>query len=204
METNFSNAQTSHTSINQWQIAYRSFGQGTPILIYNRFRGILDTWDPLFLDTVAEKHTIVIFDYPGVGDSEGELSTNLEDVASIGIQLMISLGFEKFNVAGWSYGGLVAQAALFINKEMVVKAVLIGTNPPGENEIPFEKSFFEHALKPENNLEDEIAIFFEPASTASKNAAKASHERIAKRLDKTKIPATQDLFQRYFGGSAYM
>jgi pimeloyl-ACP methyl ester carboxylesterase len=204
MNTNFSNSQTEFVSINQTQIAYRRFGQGSPILFYNRFRGILDTWDPLFLDTLASKHLIVLFDYPGIGDSDGILSTNINEVAEVGIKLMDMLGFEIFHVAGWSYGGLIAQAALFTNKTRVQKAVLIGTNPPGNNKVPFEKSFFEHALKPTNDLEDEITIFFEPNSVISKAAAKASHERIEKRLDRNKIPSNQEQFQRYFGGSADM
>lgn len=202
MNMNFSNSETVFASINQSEIAYRKFGFGAPILFYNRFRGILDTWDPLFLDSLASKHTIVLFDYPETGDSKGTFSTNLQEVASVGIELMTFLGFEKFDVAGWSYGGLVAQAALFTNKDRILKTVLIGTNPPGENAVPFEKSFFEHALKPENDLDDETVIFFEPTSEVSRVAAEASHERIAKRLDKNKIPATSELFQKYFGGSA--
>jgi pimeloyl-ACP methyl ester carboxylesterase len=204
METNFSSSQTTFASINNWQIAYRKFGKGTPVLFYNRFRGVLDTWDPLFMDALAAKHEIILFDYPGIGDSEGELSTNINEVADMGIKLMDHLGFNTFHVTGWSYGGLVAQAALFTNKTRIQKAVFIGTNPPGNNETPFEKIFFEHALKPSNDLDDEIAIFFEPTSEESKKAAKASHDRIAKRLDASKIPAKQEVLQKYFGGSAHI
>ncbi len=202
MESNFSASVTRFKNINNRNMAYRLFGKGLPILIYNRFRGILDTWDPLFLDTLAMSYQIVLFDYPGIGDSEGELSTNIVEVAQDGILLMTELGFETFHVAGWSYGGLVAQAALFTNKTRVQKAVLIGTNPPGINETPFEKAFFEHALQPTNSLEDEIVIFFEPESKASRAAAKASYDRISKRLDRNKIPVSQEVFQRYFAGSA--
>lgn len=199
-----SDAETQFSNIDGVQIAYRSFGTGTPILFYNRFRGILDTWDPLFLDTLASEHTIVLFDYPGIGDSEGELSSNILEVASVGTKLMEHLGYDQYNIAGWSYGGLVAQAALFLNKERVLKAVLIGTNPPGNNEVPFDKSFFERALKPVNDLEDETVAFFEPSSEKSKAASKASFERIAKRLDRSKVPSTPDKFQKYFDSSAVM
>lgn len=202
METNFSNSETDYSSINEWQIAYRIFGQGTPILFYNRFRGILDTWDPLFLDSLAAKHTVVLFDYPGTGDSEGEMSSDIQEVASVGMKLMEILGFGKFNVAGWSYGGLVAQTALFMDKKKIEKAVLIGTNPPGINEVPFDKAFFEIALKPVNDLQDETTAFFEPASEESRALSKASFDRIAPRLDRTKVPSTAEKFQKYFEGSA--
>ncbi|TFF35496.1 alpha/beta fold hydrolase [Mucilaginibacter psychrotolerans] len=202
METQSFNAQTEFADLGGNKIAYRIFGQGSPLLFYNRFRGILDTWDPLFLDTLAEQHTIVLFDYPGIGDSAGDLPLDITEVAGIGTLLMDHLQIDKFDVAGWSYGGLVAQTALFLNKERIGKAVLIGTNPPGINEVPFDKSFFEKALKPANDLEDEYTLFFEPASEKSRATADLSHERIAKRLDRSKIPSTPEKFQRYFGGSA--
>lgn len=204
MEKNFSKSDTKFITINGLSLAYRQFGDGVPILFYNRFRGILDTWDPLFLDSLSTLHTIILFDYPGIGDSEGTLSSDILEVADVGVKLMDLLKYEHFHVAGWSYGGLVAQAALFMNKNRVKKAVLIGTNPPGINEVPFDKSFFERALKPINNLEDETVAFFEPSSEKSKAASRASFDRIAVRLDRSKIPATPDKFQKYFDGSAAM
>jgi pimeloyl-ACP methyl ester carboxylesterase len=164
MDTNFSNSETKFATVNGLALAYRKFGQGMPILFYNRFRGILDTWDPAFLDVLAANYTIILFDYPGIGDSKGELSSDILEIASVGVKLMDNLRIENFHVAGWSYGGLVAQAALFIHKNRVQKAVLIGTNPPGINEVPFDKSFFERALKPVNDLDDETVTFFEPSS----------------------------------------
>lgn len=204
MDTNFSNSETKFTTVNGLALAYRKFGQGPPVLFYNRFRGILDTWDPAFLDALAANYTIILFDYPGVGDSQGELSPDILEIASVGVKLMDNLHIEYFHVAGWSYGGLVAQAALFMHKNRVQKAVLIGTNPPGINEVPFDKIFFERALKPINDLDDETVTFFEPSSASSRNAAKVSFERISRRLDRGKIPATPDKFQKYFDGSAVM
>jgi pimeloyl-ACP methyl ester carboxylesterase len=204
MNSSFSNSENQTISINDAKITYRSFGQGSPILFYNRFRGILDTWDPLFLDSLSSEHTIVLFDYPGIGDSEGEFSSDITEMASVGIKLMEQLGYAQFSVSGWSYGGLVAQAALFLNKDKVQKTILIGTNPPGINEVSFDPAFFERALKPENDLDDETVIFFEPTSELSRAAAKASNERISKRLDRSKIPSTPDKFQHYFEGSAMM
>jgi pimeloyl-ACP methyl ester carboxylesterase len=194
-------AETQFAEINHNKIAYRRFGEGTPLFFINRFRGILDTWDPLFVDALAEKNTVILFDYPGIGNSEGELPLNIFEVAEIVPALADYLGIDKFNVLGWSYGGLVTQTVMFQNPERVLKTVLIGTNPPGENKIAIEPVFFEHALKPENNLEDEYYLFFEPASEKSRKAAKESHDRIAQRLKRVLIPSTPELFQRYFAGS---
>lgn len=202
MKTTALNAETQFAEINNHKIAYRKFGNGTPLFFVNRFRGVMDTWDPLFLDSLAEKNTVILFDYPGIGNSEEELPLDIFEVAGAVPALADHLGMKKFNVLGWSYGGLVAQTVTFQNPDRVLKTVLIGTNPPGENAIAIEPVFFEHALKPINDLDDEYYLFFEPASEKSRQAAKESHDRIAQRLDRGLIPSTQEVFQRYFAGSA--
>jgi Predicted hydrolases or acyltransferases (alpha/beta hydrolase superfamily) len=201
MKTTALNAETQFAEINQNKIAYRQFGSGIPLFFINRFRGVMDTWDPLFLDLLAEKNTIILFDYPGIGNSEGELPLDILEVSSTVQALANHLGIERFNVLGWSYGGLVTQAVTFQNPERVLKTVLIGTNPPGENITPIEPVFFEYALKPINDLDDEYYLFFEPNSEKSRAAAQQSHSRIAQRLNRDLIPSTQEVFQRYFAGS---
>jgi len=201
MKTTALKAETQFAEINSNKIAYRKFGNGKPLFFINRFRGIMDTWDPLFLDSLAENNEIILFDYPGIGSSEGELPLDIFEVADTVPSLADHLDIKKFNVLGWSYGGLVAQTVTFQNPDRVLKTVLIGTNPPGENAIPIESIFFEHALKPINDLEDEYYLFFEPTSEKSRQAAKESHDRIAQRLDRDLIPSAQEVFQRYFSGS---
>lgn len=82
MENNAITTETQYATIDNKRIAYRKIGNGTPFILANRFRGTLDTWDPLFLDLLAEKNTVVTFDYSGIGYSEGELPLDLHQVAA--------------------------------------------------------------------------------------------------------------------------
>lgn len=41
------NAKTKFVETGERKIAYRSIGKGLPIIMVNRFRGNLDTWDSL-------------------------------------------------------------------------------------------------------------------------------------------------------------
>jgi pimeloyl-ACP methyl ester carboxylesterase len=202
MEQLVTKAQTQFASIDNKKIAYRKFGKGTPIIIANRFRGTLDTWDPLFLDLLAQNNTVITFDYAGIGYSDGELPLDIKLVAAEVTKLADYLKIDKFNVMGWSYGGWVAQYVTFLNPSRVLKTVLIGTNPMGKNEISFEPAFLERALKPQNDFEDGVVIFYEPTSEKSRTAAQASMGRISAHGDVSKIPATQELFQRYFASNA--
>ncbi|MFV5703267.1 alpha/beta fold hydrolase [Flavobacterium sp. XS2P12] len=193
-------AKTKFAEVEGRKLAYRSIGKGTPIILINRFRGTLDTWDPLFLDKVAEKHTVITFEYTGIGSSTGTLPTDITLVAKDVKDLADYLKIKKAAVLGWSYGGLVAQAVTLLYPDLVTHSILLGTGPPGKNEIPLEQAFLDVALKPINNFDDEIVLFFEPKSEVSVAAAKASHDRIAKRLDVSKIPSTMEVFNLYFKG----
>lgn len=193
-------AETRFADLGDRKIAYRSYGKGKAVIFVNRFRGTLDTWDPLFVASMAEKFNVIVFDYSGIGSSTGSLAPDITVVAKDVKDLADALKLDSVIVLGWSYGGLVAQTATLLYPNLVTHAVLVGTNPPGKNEIPIEQAFFDAALKPLNDFEDEIVLFFEPKSESSRLAAKASHDRIHKKIEVDKIPSTMDVFQLYFGG----
>lgn len=193
--------ETQYALIDSQKIAYRITGKGSPIIIANRFRGTLDTWDPLFLELLAKNNTVITFDYAGIGYSTGQLPLDIKDVAAEITKLADYLKIEKFNVMGWSYGGWVAQYATFLNPGRILKTVIIGSNAMGKNEVPIQPVFFERALKPQNDFEDAVVLFFEPESEASRAAAQASMGRIMAQIDWSKVPHTQEVFQRYFASN---
>jgi pimeloyl-ACP methyl ester carboxylesterase len=193
--------ETQYANIDNRKIAYRKFGNGTPIILPNRFRGTLDTWDPLFLDLLAETNTVIIFDYPGIGYSEGELPLDLKDVAGEVVKVADLLAIDKFIVMGWSYGGLIAQYTMFLYPTRVLKTVIIGSNPIGKNQIPLSPTFLEKAMMPNYTPDDIVVLFYEPKSETSRKAAQASWDRIAQRNDQSKVPAKPEIFQRYFASS---
>lgn len=191
---------TSFADLGDRKIAYRSYGKGRAVIFINRFRGTLDTWDPLFIKMMAKKFNVITFDYSGIGFSTGHMSSEITLVAQDVKDLATALKLDIIVVLGWSYGGLVAQVATLLYPNLVTHSILVGTNPPGKNEIPFEQIFLDAALKPINNFDDEAVLFFEPKSVFSITAAKASHDRIYKQIDVSKIPSTMEVFQIYFNG----
>ena len=191
-------AETRDVEVSGDRIAYRRIGTGAPIVVANRMRGTLDTWDPLFLDTLAERHTVITFDYPGVGYSSGKLPDNIGRVSAFVDDLTRALGFDKFVMMGWSWGGATAQAVLLDHPQRVTHAIILGANPPGQVDVPIQQAFIDRALKPVNDLADEEVLFFEPNSEFSRNAAKTSHERIYARPGVTeRIPSTMEQIQVY-------
>ncbi|MDX2204128.1 MAG: alpha/beta hydrolase [Hyphomicrobiaceae bacterium] len=163
-------------------LAYRTIGAGTPILLCNRFRGNLDSWDPAFLDALAGHGFLVVtFDYTGLGLSTGIPTYNPFEMMRDPLDLMQGLGIPKAVIGGWSLGGLMVQALLATSPGRVSHLVLIGTSPPGPLAKTSEALFYETAAKAVNDDEDNVILFFEPRSERSRAASKRSLERIARR-----------------------
>lgn len=164
------------------QLAYRSIGEGTPLLLCSRFRGTMDSWDPAFLDALAGHGIrVIVFDPSGIGLSTGERSYNPLEMAEDLRDLAGALDLGPVAVGGWSLGGLVAQAALARIPSLLSHMLLIGTAPPGPCARPAEQLYYDIATMPRCSLEDEAVLFFGDQSGKGLDAARRSAERLALR-----------------------
>ncbi|HGL4259018.1 alpha/beta fold hydrolase [Burkholderia dolosa] len=174
-------ARTQFVDVDGRRLAYRTIGSGTPLVLCVRFRGTMDTWDPLFLDSLAERgFQVTIFDYSGLGQSTGERTYHPASLAKDAIDLIVALKLGKVVIGGWSVGGMAAQIVLAQASQLVTHAVLIATTPPGPLVKPGEQLFYTMA-KRENDFEDFVTLFFEPTSAESRAAAERAAARVAQR-----------------------
>jgi pimeloyl-ACP methyl ester carboxylesterase len=175
------------------RLAYRQIGAGKPLVLLTRFRGNMDLWDPLFLDSLAASgFQVITFDYSGLGLSTGPRSYNPPDLARDASDLIEGLDLRDVVVGGWSLGGLAAQVVLAAYPQRISHVVLLGTGPAGPLVRSAEQRFHDLARKPENDFEDEVALFFEPSSPESREAARRSAERIAARTSDRSAPVPID------------
>jgi pimeloyl-ACP methyl ester carboxylesterase len=176
------------------KIAYRSVGQGTPIILALRFRGVLDSWDPAFLDSLSKNYKVIIFDYSGIGNSTGKRATTMPEMVDDIFDLADGLKLDKFVLGGWSMGGFATQQALVRAPGRITHALLIGTAPAEKKYLNPSKEFFEASAKPVMNLEDETVLLFDPSSPISTKAAKLAHSRMnSRKIDKSPV-APSELF----------
>lgn len=181
-------AETKFVEVSGTRITYRSVGEGEPLVLCNRFRGILDSWDPAFIDALAQNFRVITFDYSGCGRSTGKPPSDIMSMANDARNLIEGLALKKPVLGGWSLGGQAAQTVATEYPDLISHLILIGTGPPGKNEHSIEPIFLEVANKPVNDLADEYILFFEPKSERSRLAAKASHDRISQRTVDLDIP----------------
>lgn len=186
--TSYTDAPTQFLDINGRKLAYRTVGAGRPLVLCLRFRGILDSWDPAFVDGLAKEFRVIAFDHSGLGRSTGEPSSSSFAMAHDIRDVIEGMKLTNVVLCGWSLGGLVAQLYTMEYPERVGHLVLIGTGPVGKNEFPMKPIFLERAHREVNDLDDEEVLFFEPRSAVSREAARASHERIARRTEDRDVP----------------
>ena len=164
--------------------AYRRLGPDkpadtTPVVLFHRFRGTLDDWDPAFVDALSETRDVVLFSDAGIGTSTGEFADTVEAKTRNAVAFIKALGLSKVDVLGFSMGGFSCQELALTQPDLVRKVVRIGSargwQPP--TDLPTD-IVFPTALQPEYTFEDVRYLFFaegreqerRPTLTASPSA----------------------------------
>lgn len=186
------------------RLAYRRFGAraGMPLVLFQRFRGTMDHWDPALLEVLAQDRPVIVFDSAGVGASTGEVPPDIAGVARIGAAFVDALGLSRIDALGWSMGGAVAQRLTLDRPDLVRRLVLAGTGPGGVPEAPRAPDrVWQVAAKPVNDDEDFLYLFFTP-SAASRAAGLASLRRIDRRLARSQAVVRAESWKTQAGAIA--
>jgi pimeloyl-ACP methyl ester carboxylesterase len=167
------------TEVNGLPIAWRSHGEGPPILMLNRFRAAMADWDPALIRALAVHHRVITFDSAGVGESGGTVPETLEGAADIAIALADTLQLERPHALGWSMGGMTSQILAAKYGDRLGGVVLAGTTAsfavPGT--VPLPEEWLATARKDDNSPEDMLFLFYADTGT-SRAAGLASLARI--------------------------
>ncbi|MDB5141853.1 MAG: hypothetical protein JWQ66_566 [Mucilaginibacter sp.] len=169
------------------KIAYKAIGKGKPVIFLARFRGTLNDWDPAFVDGVAKKYQVILFDAPGVGLSSGVVPTSVTKWADQALLFAHALGINHATYLGWSMGGAVAQIIAINHPEDVDKLVLLATGPSGNPDFaPGNPEFGLRARKPVYEFDDYQFLFFYKSETA-KSACASYLKRVDLIKEKDKV-----------------
>lgn len=178
LDTPFS-LTTNQIDVNGAAIAWRSQGEGRPLLMLNRFRAAMADWDPALIDALSAHHRVITFDSTGVGESGGSVPDTLEGAADVAMDLARALGLDRPHALGWSMGGMTAQILAAKYSADLGGVVLAGTTPSFalEGAIPLPEPWLGTATKESNTPEDMLYLFYADTPT-SRAAGMASLARI--------------------------
>jgi pimeloyl-ACP methyl ester carboxylesterase len=177
-------APTQYVTSDNVRYAFRRFGsQGaTPILLLQHFTGGMDHWDPKFTDGLAAYREVILFDNAGIGGSGGETPKTIEEMAVHVRAFVVAIGIEKFDLLGFSMGGMVAQAYTERHASTVRKLILVGTSPRGGDPTEFQAEVSQRA-RGDAGLEEMAWLFFGHSEAGQKAAAEFWERRHAREVD---------------------
>ncbi|HUP84040.1 MAG TPA: alpha/beta hydrolase [Acidimicrobiales bacterium] len=110
------------------KVAYDVAGIGDPLLLVSGLGQVGKRWRRV-VPLLADRFTVVTFDNRetgGTGPCEGGFT--LRDIAADALELMTSLGFERFFLCGISMGGMISQEIVRAAPVRVRAAVLLSTH----------------------------------------------------------------------------
>jgi pimeloyl-ACP methyl ester carboxylesterase len=112
-------------------IAYRSFGDGPPVVFVMGLSGTIDSWDPTFLDAIAEAgHRVIVFNNEGIGKSEARTQPlTIRRMGDNTAKLIDALHLKRPDVVGWSMGGMIAQSFAVRHPAKLRRLALLATAP---------------------------------------------------------------------------
>jgi 3-oxoadipate enol-lactonase len=108
-------------------IAHRTDGEGEPLVLVHGVGGGSENWDGV-VAALPRRFQVIRLDLSGHGGS-GLLTSpcTVQDLARDVTDVMDALGVEAAAIAGFSLGGLIAQAIALESPERVTKLALVAT-----------------------------------------------------------------------------
>lgn len=109
------------------RLRVRRQGSGTPMLLINGLGACLEGWEPLA--SRLPGRDLIMVDHPGTGRSETPKRVlSMSQIAELYVGVLDSLGVDRFDVLGFSFGGTVAQQIARDFRDRVTSMVLAGTS----------------------------------------------------------------------------
>ena len=169
-------------------VAYKMFGKGDPILLFNGASDNMDAWDQSFLRSLSSNHTVIVFDTRGIGNTTtGSKPYSMEQLANDTAGLLDALKIQKADVLGYSLGGFIAQQFTIRYPEKVNRLILVATTCGGKNGIPAPPEFIKLQIDVVNKSLNNIPLTTEEIK--SLNSASLGSRWIRLHPESLDIPA---------------
>jgi len=134
-------------------VGYREVGAGSPVLLIMGYSGSMDFWAPSFVDALAARHTVIVFDNAGVGDTATLPGTlTISGMAEQTSALISALHLRRTAVLGWSMGGMIAQALAVLHPRQVSQLILAATQAGTGQSLPIPAAAQAALANPETAL----------------------------------------------------
>ncbi len=191
-----------HAEVNGIRLAFEIRGCGPPLVLIMGYRLNSRAWPTDFVDTLAQRFTVVLLDNRGTGLSDKPVSGYaLSNMARDVCGLMDHLQIASANVLGYSMGGAVAQTLACEHPERVQSLVLCATLCGGARAIYARPAVIGimhdlDGLDPATAARRIWTVTYEPSYLAA-NAAKVEQQMQRELENRTPLHAADLQFQAF-------
>lgn len=172
-------AKTQYADSGEVRYAYRRFGNTSkttvPVIFLIHFRGNMDFWDPLLVNSIAAERPVILFDNAGVGKSTGTVPSTAREMAKHVIKFLELIQVKEVDVLGFSMGGFIAPLVHLDGPAGLVRKLVIAGSGPSAGEGVVNHS------EEQNNEVGRLAGQPTPASTTVWTSSSSPQLRPAKR-----------------------
>lgn len=134
-------------NINGYNIYYETYGEGEPLILLNGIMMSTASWKP-FIEVFSQDYKLVLLDFLDQGRSDRADKYYTQDLhVEILKELFDSLGFNKVNMVGISYGGEVALRFAVKYQEKLLTLILANTTGYTTNKLKDIGEAWIHAAK---------------------------------------------------------
>lgn len=154
------------------RFAWRTLGDGPPLVLVNGYAAGSADWDPTFTGALAQSFTLICPDNRGIGGSElGDADALTVDAMADDVEALLdALRLERPALAGWSMGGYVVQRLTLRSPARAGSIALLATGPGGGAGVPAEPYVWgrltDHSGTPREQATRLISLLF-PADVAA-------------------------------------
>lgn len=151
-------------------MAYRTVGEGYPLILSMGFSGVMDLWCEVMLYELANNYKVIIYENRGLGystiindTSEFSMKLFAQDAAN----LMNALDISKAHIMGWSMGTYIAQELALGYPEKVNKVILYAADCGDDITIKPDSVIMSILSNPEATDEEMLKVIFPDSWLAS-------------------------------------
>jgi pimeloyl-ACP methyl ester carboxylesterase len=160
-------AELTRAEVNGHSVAYRYAGEGPPLVLLHGFLCDSRCWRRQLAD-LSNQFRVVAWDAPGAGSSSNPPDPfTITDWAHCLAEFLDTVGIERAQILGLSWGGILAQEFYRLYAECVLALILCDTYPGWKGSLPesackerLERCFLESSLPPEELVPRWVPEFF--------------------------------------------
>jgi pimeloyl-ACP methyl ester carboxylesterase len=177
------------SAANSIDYAYRDTGPtangDVPLVLFQHFRGNLDSWDPALIDALASARRVITFDNAGVGGSTGTTPHTVEQMARDAIAFLDAMDLDQADLLGFSIGSFVAQQIALIRPAIVRRLVLASAAPQGAAGMHGWAPEVIGAIgTPQTSPDEYLGVFFARSSSSRQAGQQAMARMYARTQDR--------------------